>query len=145
KRYKHRAILVLDKAGKVVGKLSQNDVLRSLEPKYETLDNIGRVSHWELSPVFIKAMMKDHGLWEKPLDDVCRKAARRKVEEIMYTPAQGEYVQESATLNEAIHQLVIGHHQSLLVTSAGGTEVVGILKLTDVFSEVCDMIKACEI
>ena len=35
-RYKHRAILVLDKNKRVVGKISQSDALRALEPKYET-------------------------------------------------------------------------------------------------------------
>ena len=34
-RYRHRAILMLDKNGTVVGKLSQLDVLKALEPKYQ--------------------------------------------------------------------------------------------------------------
>lgn len=33
-RYRHRAILVLDNSGNVVGKLSQLDVLKALEPRY---------------------------------------------------------------------------------------------------------------
>ena len=33
-RYRHRAILVLDSDGKVIGKLSQLDALKALEPKY---------------------------------------------------------------------------------------------------------------
>ena len=32
-RYRHRAVLVLDKKGKVIGKVSQMDVLRALEPE----------------------------------------------------------------------------------------------------------------
>ena len=36
-RYRHRAILMLDKNGDVVGKLSQHDVLRALEPKYQDM------------------------------------------------------------------------------------------------------------
>jgi predicted transcriptional regulator len=61
----------------------------------------------------------------------------------MYTPAQGEYVKEEATLDEAIHQLIIGHHQSLLVLR--GKEIVGILRLNDVFREVCNMIVSCTV
>jgi CBS domain-containing protein len=60
----------------------------------------------------------------------------------MYTPTEGEYVPKDAALDQAIHQLVVGHHQSLLVTGEG-REIVGILRLTDVFQEVCGMIKAC--
>jgi predicted transcriptional regulator len=49
-------------------------------------------------------------------------------------------VQEDATLNEGIHQLIVGHHQSLLV--ARDSEVVGILRLSDVFVEICAIMKA---
>ena len=33
----------------------------------------------------------------------------------MYTPAEGEFVSQDASLDEAIHQFVLGKHQSLLV------------------------------
>jgi predicted transcriptional regulator len=59
----------------------------------------------------------------------------------MYTPTEGEYVEENASLGEAIHQLVMGHHQSLLVTS--GQQIVGILRLVDVFKDVCEAMKSC--
>jgi signal-transduction protein with cAMP-binding, CBS, and nucleotidyltransferase domain len=37
-------------------------------------------------------------------------------------------------LDEAIHHLIMGHHQSLLVKR--DDQIVGILRLTDVFSAV---------
>ena len=46
-------------------------------------------------------------------------------------------------LGNAIHLFVMGHHQSLLVTRDG--LIVGILRLTDVFKEVFQMIKICSI
>jgi len=39
--------------------------------------------------------------------------------------------------------MIMGHHQSLLITSKG--EIVGILRLTDVFDEVGKRMKACRI
>jgi hypothetical protein len=36
-RYRHRAILILDKDNNVIGKLSQLDVLKALEPKYQDM------------------------------------------------------------------------------------------------------------
>jgi len=87
--------------------------------------------------------MKNYGLWNLPLTDLCRKAAQSKVKDIMYTPAQGEHVKEDASVNQAIHQLIIGHHQSLLVVR--GKEIVGILRLIDVFSEICTMIMSCTV
>jgi CBS-domain-containing membrane protein len=62
----------------------------------------------------------------------------------MYTPTEGEYVSMDATLDQALHQLVVGHHQSLLVTK-DGKEIVGILRLTDLFQQISEMIKACNL
>ena len=142
KFYRHRAVLVFDSDGRIVGKLSQLDILRGLEPKYENIGDFKAVTRFGFSPEYIKSMMKDQGLWDKPLDDICKKAARIQIKEIMYTPAKDEYVEQDVTLNEAIHRLVMGHHQSLLVTGDRG-KIVGILRLTDVFKEICERMKAC--
>ena len=48
---------------------------------------------------------------------------------------------EDASLDEAIHQLIMGHHQSLLVTR--GEKIVGVLRLTDVFAAVFHTMKEC--
>lgn len=138
---KHRAILVLDKANHIVGKLSQLDVIRGLEPKYEKIADFKSSSRFGFTAEFLKSLHKDYDLWNKPMDDICRKAGSIKVKDIMYTPTEGEYVGEEDPLDQAIHQLVIGHHQSLLVTR--GREITGILRLTDVFQEVCKAVKQC--
>jgi CBS domain-containing protein len=140
--YKHRAILAYDKNKKVVGKLSQLDVIKGLEAGYKRLELKG-ISHTGFSPEFIKSLIKQHDLWSKPLDEICRKAVDIRVKDVMYTPTEGEYVREDATLDEAIHQLVMGKHQSLLVTNQN--EIVGVLRLTDVFMEVCELVKACRV
>jgi hypothetical protein len=61
------------------------------------------------------------------------------VKDIMHTLTEREYIEESAPLDEAIHQLIMGHHQSLIVTRGEG--ITGILKLSDIFREICLMIK----
>ena len=142
-RYKHRAILVLDKSKHVVGKLSQLDVLKGLEGGYKKMGDFKGISHTGFSTEFIKSMVDKYDLWQKPLEDICRRSPHIKVKDIMYTPTEGEYVHQEATLDQALHQLVVGHHQSLLVTR-DGKEIVGILRLTDVFQEVCEMIKVCQ-
>lgn len=141
--YLHRAILVYDKNKKIVGKISQLDALRALEPKYLEVTDLAGLSragaHFSLE--FLQSTLRKHSLWERPLEHVCRKAAGRKVKDFMYTPSEGEYVAESASLNEAVHLLVMGHHQSLLVTR--GKDIVGVLRLTDVFKHVFQKMKAC--
>lgn len=141
--YKHRAILVFGKDNRIVGKVSQIDILRSLEPKYEEIHDSSPRARSGLSQNFIKSMIGQYKLWDLPLNDICRKAAQLSVKSFMYKPDDEELVEEEASLDAAVHQLVMGHHQSLLVTR--NSDIIGILKLTDVFKEICHVIKGeCE-
>lgn len=140
-RDRHRAILITDKKNRIVGKLSQLDVIRALEPKYLKIDNPQSLSRFGYSQDYLKYTLKEHHLWEKAIDDICKKAAKLIVKNFMYTLTEGEFVEENASLNEAIHQLIMGHHQSLLVTR--GKDIVGILRLTDVFREISNKISSC--
>ena len=132
--YMHRAILVLDKNRKVVGKISQLDILRALEPKYEEFGDTRSLSKAGFSPEFIMSMMERYALCAKPFTEMCKIAATKQVRNFMYTPSAGEYVEADNSLCEAIHMLVVGQHQSLLVTR--DKEIIGILRLTDVFMTV---------
>ena len=143
-KYLHRAVLVYDKNRKIVGKISQLDVLRALEPKYAKEVNMESMSRsgLNISLDLLKSKLEEHGLWDKPLKDISGKAAKVKVKTFMYAPKEEEYIEETASLEEAMHLLVMGHHQSLLVTKGG--EIVGILRLTDVFMEVFRLMKLSE-
>ena len=140
-KHKHRAILVLNKDGDVVGKISMFDILMALEPKYEELEATGALSQSGYNPEFIKALFKDNLLWNEPLQFVCNRASRLRVSEIMEVPQDGVYIHEDATLDEAMHQLIVCRYHSLIVT--GNEKAVGILRLTDVFSRICEKIKTC--
>jgi len=142
-RYQHRAVLVFDDKKQIVGKLAQLDVLKSLEPKYKGLDELDNLALLHVDVDAIRNSMETYGLWQKPIDDICRKAAAVKVRDIMEKTGKGEYIEEDETINTAIHQMVVGQKQSLLVTR--GEKIVGILRLTDVFKQICDLMEACEI
>ncbi len=139
--YRHRAVLVFDADRRIVGKLSQIDIVRSLEPKYETIEQTTDLARFGFGPEYMRRMIEDYGLWKSPLEDLCKTAARLRVKDVMHAPGRQECVSEEATLAEAIHQLIVGNHQSLLVTRDG--EIVGILRLADVFNKICEMIRAC--
>ena len=61
----------------------------------------------------------------------------------MSQPSPGEYIDENASLDEAIHLLVMGRHQSLIVNK--GDSISGILRMSDVFKGICDKVKACKL
>jgi signal-transduction protein with cAMP-binding, CBS, and nucleotidyltransferase domain len=83
---------------------------------------------------FMKSMMEKFSLCEIPFTQMCARVSDLKVKEFMHKPVGDEYIEADAALCEAIHILVMGHHQSLLVTRDG--KIVGVLRLTDVFKEV---------
>ena len=65
--YMHRAILVLDRGEQVIGKLSQIDVIRGLEPGYRNTEMTPEIKHWGLDKQTITTMLKDLQLWQLPL------------------------------------------------------------------------------
>ncbi len=140
-QYKHRAVLVYNEKNRIVGKVSQWDVIKALEPTYDSISGFKTLTRFGLSDDYIQSMFEDFKLWQGPLENICASASLLKVKEIMYTPEKGEYMEVGASLEEAIHQLIVGHHQSLLVVDR--ERVVGILRIADVFQAVCDRIKEC--
>jgi CBS domain-containing protein len=138
-RHKHRAILVLDESGKVVSKITMKNILVALEPNYGKVESMGVLERSGYSPDLIRSMLEDNALWTEPLQFVRERATKLKVGDFIQALSEGEYIDDNATLGEAIHQLVVYPYHSLLVTS--GDEVLGILRLSDVFTKICDIIK----
>jgi CBS domain-containing protein len=142
-QHSHRAILVLDEDKRLLGKLTMKDILIALEPSYRNLEGMEALKGSGYSTDLIKSMLEENALWLAPMQFVCERAGRMKVIEFVSLPQESEYVDENATLAVAVHQLVVNPFQSLLVTRAD--EVVGILRLSDIFEKVCDRMKPCGI
>ena len=142
-KYKHRGVLILDKDKRVIGKLGQLDVLRALEPKDDDPGEITELSQFGFSSNFVHKMRTQWILKATPLKDLCSKASKLKVEDFMQTLSEGEFIEQEASLEMAVMQLVMGHHISLLVTRK--KEIIGILRLTDAFAAIFHLMKECEI
>ena len=76
------------------------------------------------------------------MQGICRKAGAQNVKKFMHWPAEAEIIAATASLDEAIHQMVLGHHPSLLVSR--DERIVGILRLTDVFATIRQVMMACD-
>jgi CBS domain-containing protein len=138
-RHKHRAILVLDESGKVVSKITMKNILMALEPNYGKMEGTGVLERSGYSPDLIRSMLENNALWTEPLQFFHERAAKLKVGDLIHAPSEDEYIDENATLGEAIHQMIVSPYLSLLVTS--GDEVLGILRLSDIFAKICEVIK----
>ncbi len=132
-KYQHRAILVLDLAGNVVGKISQLRALKALQPETEVAKEIDEIRRFRFSENY-QAEFRDKCRSRADLikKETLREAAGKKVEEFMQAPTPGEFVSEESHLDIAIHRLVAGAHMSLLVTREN--RIVGVLRISDVFA-----------
>lgn len=141
-RYSHRAVLIMDKNKKVIGKLSQMDFLTALEPNDETLEQIRKIKQFGFTRKAVALQQETYLKTSPPILDVYGIAAKEKVTRFMQRPTEGEYVDENASLDMALHQLTAGSNLSLLVTR--GADIVGVLRLADVFAAVYHTMKESE-
>jgi len=135
----HRAVLVVNKQGKIIGKLGHLAFLRALEPKYNLVGDLPTLSRAGLSSSFITSMIENMRLWQTDLLDVCRQAQNVRVKDVMHPVT--ENIDENAAISEAIHRMVMWQTLSILVTREG--KVVGILRLSDLYKEIASIIKTC--
>ncbi|WP_028584598.1 CBS domain-containing protein [Desulfogranum mediterraneum] len=134
-KYEHRAILVLDENHTVIGKIGQLRILKAIETRYDLGCDVEKLSRFKFSDQYIADKCEQYRLEGPILDEESfRTTANKKVEEFMQRPTSGEFVSEESSLDMAIHKLVAGPHLSLLVTKE--EEIVGILKIGDVFASV---------
>ncbi|MCF6247492.1 MAG: CBS domain-containing protein [Desulfobacula sp.] len=142
---KHRAVLAYDSDNNITGKISFRCIFKALEPKYRQFEHPENgagvnLSRFGFNEEFLSSLLENFSLWDETLEELVKKASKIKVKDIMYTPnpGTGEYVDEDAPVAEAVHQFILGCHQSLLVTKDG--KVVGVIRLADLFDIVCDLL-----
>ena len=142
--YRHRAVLVVDNNGQVIGKVSQLDIIRALEPNYQKIGNDVSLSRFGFSREFMNAIAKQYQLWEQSLESMIKIAEETMVTEVMYSPTDHQIVSDSDTLFVANHHLVMGQHSSLLVTTGKSKKIIGILRSTDAFNALYDILVKSE-
>ena len=135
-----RAILVVDGSRNVVGQLGYLDFLRALEPKYSMIGDLQTLSKANLSSEFISSMMENFSLFQDYLPAVWLRAYSIKVKNVMRPVT--ESIDENTSITEAMHKMVIWQSMRVMVTRE--RKVIGILRLADLFAEVCKCIKEVE-
>jgi hypothetical protein len=134
-KYKHRAVLVLDKSGNVVGKISELRALEAIEPDLDFMEDIEKFKMLKFSEDYIVRLRDVYRAGGQIISkESLMTAGSKKVEEFMQAHTAGEYVMEDSDLDTAIHKLVSGRHLSLLVSRE--EKIVGVLRLSDVFAAV---------
>ncbi len=137
-RPRHRAVLVADGRGRIVGKVGQLDFLRALEPGHAALDGDGSLARAGVDEEFFESLLQSCRFWQDDMAVLCRRAREITAERAMRPIEAG--IEEDRSLTEAMHRMIVRQSLSLLVTSRGGA--TGILRLSDVFREVAEQVTA---
>ena len=133
-KYRHRSILVLDSKGRVIGRLNHLDALKALIPEHDGDLETDRLGQFGFSNSFIRKLQQQRLHRAIPLDLLCKNARTFKVEDYMRNHEENEFIDYQADITTASHQLIQENLRSLLVVRE--EEIIGILRLTDIFSIV---------
>ena len=136
--YRHQSLVVVDTNQHVVGRVSQIDIMRALEPRYEKIGDITKLGLDGLTAKMLVKIREEFKLWDRPVGTLHDIIDKLTVANVMQVPTEGEFVSEEDTLNIAMHRIVMGRHHSLLVVR--DKQIVGILRSTDVFNALYDML-----
>jgi CBS domain-containing protein len=140
-RQPHRAILVRDRRGEIMGKVHYFAFLRALAPERSSVSARGLMDRAGVGDDMLTSSMETLDLLTGDLVDICERARHVRVREVCTTSTVG--IDEDLSLSDAIARFLTHQTLSLLVTRRGRT--VGILRLSDLFDELSRQIleEAC--
>ena len=140
-QHKHRAILVLDSEGEILGKIALSDIISALAPDYSEVAGLKALSNAGLNLESIQSMLEANPVWHDPMQFLCDRSPHLTALEIAQSATDHELIDENATLGEAVHRLATFSCASLLVTRED--RVIGVLRTSDVFARIVAEIKDC--
>ncbi len=126
REYRLRVLLVHDAGLRITGTLRHQDILRVFAPGKEK------------NP-FLPTPAKGEPTWKELLAASLTIAHRIRVGEVKHIPGEAEYIDENAPLEEGFYRLLTYPSLHLMVRS--GEKVTGILRLSDIFTLLCQEIQ----
>ncbi len=139
----HTSIIVADDSGKVESMLTMFDILRGLETQYQELDQLD----WDkygFGGKKLERLFSDHGLWLKPLEDLCGRVARVRIGDMSADHCLDDTVSADSTLDQAIRKMIQCRAHNLLVFEKN-EKFLGVLRTVDLFNHVCSLVEICSI
>ena len=125
REYRLRVLLVHDAGFKITGTLRHQDILRVFAPGKENSS-------------FFPASAKGQPTWNDLLAISLTIARQVRVGDVKHIPGEAEYIDENAPLEEGFYRLL--KYPSLHLMVRSGEEVTGILRLSDIFTLLCQEI-----
>ncbi|MBW2524530.1 MAG: CBS domain-containing protein [Deltaproteobacteria bacterium] len=140
-RHPHRAVLVRDGSGTIIGKLDHLAFLKALIPDPEDWRDDEVLTRAGVSDNMLSASAVNLSLFSADAFDVGRRARHVQVAGVS-VPAESA-IDENASLMDATRAFIERQTLSLLVCRRGApAHTVGILRLSDLFDELVRQIKS---
>lgn len=137
----HTTILIKNDSGKIVSHLNIFDVMRGIEPKYNEVSSLSRFG---ISDDLVEQIFRESEPWAYPLDELCSKAPRILIKNIMLDFSKAEMIRVDDDLNRAMHRIVVNQLHSLMVFDEN-KEFSGILRSIDLFNLLRSQVEACKL
>jgi CBS domain-containing protein len=138
----HTSLLIVTQGGDIASMLTILDIFRFMEPKYKDVEEID-LSRFGFQPGYVESMLESYDLWANPLEDFCRKTSHVVLKDIERKLMPRNVIDADATLDSAVHRMILGNKHSLLVKKEG--RFVGVLRSYDIFGKICEAIEQCDI
>ncbi|MFO7726787.1 MAG: CBS domain-containing protein [Desulfonatronovibrio sp.] len=140
-RKTHSTIIIEDRAGKTVSRLTIFDIMRGIEPKYQEISNLN-LNHFGFSNDYLESLFKDSDLWGEPLEELCSKVPHVKIKDIMLDISPSETILIHDSLDKALHKMILNKHRSLMVMKDNG-RFAGMIRSIDLFNLIRTQVKKC--
>jgi hypothetical protein len=138
----HTSVLIVTQEGSIATMLTILDIFRIMEPKYKDVEDID-LSRFGMQPGYVESILESFDLWANPLEDVCRKTTRIVLKDIEWEMIPRDVIDAEATLDLAVHRMIVNNKHSLLVKKKD--TFVGVLRSFDIFGTFCKAIEQCDI
>ncbi len=136
-RQPYRAVLVVNEQNKIIGKIGQLTFLNALSLNINFLGDLDKLDRLGVHSDSLSSLKENIKFFQADLSDLCRRAALIKVEEVMHPIT--ECIDENAALIDAINKTCMWQTLSIPVSRNG--EIIGLLRLSDLFVELTEQIK----
>ena len=136
-RQLHRSVLVRDRYGRFVGKVGQRAILRALIPQPGQMFTDTALEQAGVSEEMMDISMHNFELMQQDISEMCRRACFHPVSELLMSDP--ETVDIDASLSDLIRIFV--EHDILSVLVIENELVVGVLRLTDLFSQISEVVQ----
>ncbi|MEZ5360100.1 MAG: CBS domain-containing protein [Candidatus Zixiibacteriota bacterium] len=136
--YYHRAVLVKNDAGDIVGKVGYLGFLAALEPTIKNLDEMKALAGSGITSNDIGKDMRSLGFAKGPFPLIKKRASMTIMKDVMVEFC--ECIDEECSLIEAMHRMVSMNVLSLLTTK--DRHITGIIRMSDLFEAITDFVVA---